>query len=480
MRKNLFRIISIIFVCAMLVTSFSLGNTITYADEKVIKVGYDSNSKFIEEADGEFYGYGVEYLDKIAEYTHWEYEYVNDDSWQESLDKLRNGEIDLICTAHYTEERAEEFIYADIPLGYETTLLYTTADSHIFYQDYEALEGSDIGLLKESYSATECEEYLKEHGISCNLIYFNTESDMVLAIANGRIDVMAIGSRYSTPSLQIVDRLGANAFYCITNKENADLIEEIGDVLQEIMFDDPLFEGTLNSKYFGHEVISSSPLYTKEELEYIESLGTIKVKIIQNQAPSCYIEDGETKGIWAEVIKLLAQKSGIDLVLEGEDFGEYSKEAFEQYLTDGYLLFRSQKAIEYMSELEGTVISNPIAEVSLAYVKRQAAYVEDKYVSHVIATTKDLAYLEPLLLEENPDYEIKYFSDVKSCLEALKNKEAGMVVQNSHRVSYLMQKPEYADKLVVVSGQDHGSEVCLVGTADQEMLINIINKAIYR
>ena len=476
---RLLRSLSLIVVFSLMLTSAVFGKVTAYADEKTIKVGYDLNSKFIQETETGFEGYGVDYLEKVAEYTDWTYEYINDDSWQASLEKLRNGEIDLICTAHYTKERAEEFVYANIPLGYETTLLYTTNDSGISYQDYEALQGCTVGLLRESYSAAECEEFLNEHAIAYEVVYFNSESDMVLAIANREIDVMAIGSRYSTPKLKIVDTLGANAFYCIASKENASLIEEIDDVLQEIMFDEPTFEGALNSKYFGHSAISSAPLYTKEELAYIESLGTVKVKMIQNQAPSCYIEDGETKGIWPEVIRLLAEKSGIDLVMEGEEFGEYSQEAYEQYLENGYLLFRTQKAMEYMSEIEGTIASNALTEVSLVYVKRQAAFVEDKYVSHVIATTQDLAYLEPLLLEENPDYEVKYFKDVKACLEALLHKEAGMVIQNSHRVSYLMQKPEYADKLVIVPGQDHGSEVCLVGMDEQEMLIGIINKAIH-
>ena len=154
-------------------------------------------------------------------------------------------------------------------------------------------------------------------------------------------------------------------------------------------------------------------------------------------------------------------------------------ECDEEYLEEGYLLLRTQKALDYMSILEGTVVSNAIAEASLAYVKRQEAFVEDKYVSNVIAITQDLAYLEEIILEENPNYQVKYFPDVKTCLEALLNKEAGLVIQNSHRVSYLMQKPEFAEKLAVVPGIDHGSDVCIVATEEREMLINIINKAIH-
>ena len=466
----------IISICA---ATLPFGLISANADEKIIQVGYDTNSNFIKEADGNYYGYGVEYLEKIAEYTGWKYEYVKDESWHSSLDKLRNGEIDLICTAHYTEDRAAEFLYSDIPLGYEASLLYAKPDSEISYQDYEAMQGCKIGLLDESYSAQDFESYAVRENIQYEGVYFERENEMLRALENNEIDMLVVGSRYATSKLKLVDTSGANAFYCIAEDTNKDLIEEIETVLQQIMFDEPTFEGTLNNKYFGHSAISNAPLYTKEELAYIESLGQIKVKLIQDQRPSCYVEDGETKGIWADVIHLLAKKSGIDFVLEGSETGEYSQEAYEQYLEDGYLLLRTQKALEHMRDLEGTIISNAITNVSVSCVKRQAAFVEDKYVSHVIATSKDLAYLEPMLLEENPDYEVKYFENTKECLEALLRKEVGMVIQNSHRTSYLMQKPEYAEKLAIVPGVDHGSDVCLVAPAEQEMLIHIINKAIH-
>ena len=471
----------IAFVCviALCMTLLPISAITTKADEKVIRIGYDSNSNFIKESDGEYYGYGVEYLEKIAEYTGWKYEYVKDNSWHASLNKLRSGEIDIICTAHYTKERAEEFIYSDIPLGYETSILYTKPDSEISYQDFDAMQGCKIGFLAESYSSQEFADYAVKEGIQYEGIYFERENDMMNALKEDRIDLMVIGSRYATPNLKLVDKSGANAFYCIAQELNEELIEEIETVLQQIMFDDPTFEGNLNNKYFGHSAISNSPLFTKEELAYIENCGQIKIKLIQDQRPSCYIENGETKGIWTELIKLLAKQSGINFVLEGSSVEEYSQETYEKYLEDGYLLLRTQKALEYMRDLEGTIASNALTNVSVSYVKRQAAFVEDKYVSHVIATSKDLAYLEPMLLEENPDYEIMYFENTKECLEALLNKEAGMVIQNSHRTSYLMQKPEYAEKLAIVPGADHGSDVCIVAMEEQEMLINIINKAIH-
>ena len=469
-----------IVLCLVATLMLTIMPTDVRAEEKkIIRVGYDTNSNFIRYNGHEYYGYGVEYLEKIAEYTDWEYEYVKDDSWHDSIDKLRNGEIDLLCTVHQTKEREQEFLFSIIPLGYETTLLYAMPDSAISYQDYDAMQDCKIGLLRESYSAQEFELYAAKKEIKFDGIYFERQNLMVKALETGAIDMMVVGSRYANSDLKLIDNSGSNAFFCVSEKDNQVLIEEINNAIQQIMFDSPTFGGKLNEKYFGHNAITSSPLYTKEELEYIENLGTIKVKLIQNQRPSCYIEDGETKGVWAEVIKLLAKESGIDFVLEGAEAEEYSVETYKQYLENDYLLLRTQKAMEYMGSLEGTIVSDPIAEVSLAYVKRRKAFIEDKYVSHVIATTKDLEYLEPLLLKENPDYEIQYFEDVKACLEALLNKKAGMVIQNSQRVSHLMQKPKFAEKLAIVPGVNHGSDVCIVAREEQEMLLNIINKAVH-
>lgn len=467
-----------LMVVALCVTMLPIGLISVRADEKVIRIGYDKNSTFIKEVDGNYYGYGVEYLEKISEYTGWEYEYVKSESWHECIQMLRSGEIDMLCTAHYTEERAAEFVYSDIPLGYESSLLYTTEDSSISYQDYEEMDGTKIGLMTDSYSAHDFEINAIKKDIDYEGVYYKEESEMLHALQEGNIDMMVIASRYATADLKLVDNSGSNAFYCISAKGNEAVIDEIEVALQQIMYDEPTFEGMLMQTYFSQETISSTPLLTAEELAYIETLGTVKIKMIQNQRPSCYVENGVTKGIWAEVIKLLSEKSGIDFQLEAVPLDQYSEDTYKEYLDQGYLLVRTQRAMEFNSGLEGAIASNPLTKVSVSYVKRQAAFLEDKYVSNVIATTKDLAYLEPLLVEENPNYEIQYYEDTKSCLEALKKKEAGIVIQNSYRVSYLMQKPEYVDKLAIVPGVEHGNDIRIVAPENQEMLINIINKSI--
>ena len=78
--------------------------------KETIRIGYIDYGGFIDlDENGEYTGYGVELLDKIAEYTGWKYEYVYD-TWDNVLKKLESGEIDMICQAQKTPEREERFL----------------------------------------------------------------------------------------------------------------------------------------------------------------------------------------------------------------------------------------------------------------------------------------------------------------------------------------------------------------------------------
>ena len=144
------------------------------AEGHVIKVGYIEQGDFIHENNGVYTGYGVEYLDEVADITGWEYKFILD-TWENCLEKLENGEIDLVCSAQYTEDRAEKFLYTNLPLGYEYTLLYADAESDIYYNDYEAMDGLMVGMMSGSYHTTAFEKIVEERNLDLKFSYFATD-----------------------------------------------------------------------------------------------------------------------------------------------------------------------------------------------------------------------------------------------------------------------------------------------------------------
>lgn len=444
---------------------------------KIIRVGYDVNASFIQENNGEYSGYGVEYLEKIAEYTGWEYEFVEYHKWSNSLENLKLGEIDLICTAHYMEEREQYFTYSDIPLGYEATILYAAEDSDIAYQEYEAMNGCKVGFLNQSYAAKEFIEYAEERQIEFTPVYFDDENNMLKAIDDGTVELLAIGSRYTAEHMKMIDRLGANAFYCITNKQNPELISEIENVLQQMKFENPEFEGKLLSKYFGHTHISEAPLYTLEELEYIENLEPITIKMMKTSAPLAYIKDGEPTGIFIEYLKLLSEKSGVKFeyeIVEQEEFFE----AQENLIRDNGLLLRTERALKAYNLKKETVNTNSLFETKLSYIQNKNMIKQAQRDKYILGMTEDKKYL--LSLIENGSYEcvIHYFENTDAALEGLLKGEVDVVVQESYLVNYALQKPEYSKDLIEANGIAITNEYCLIGSIGTEKLITVLNKAI--
>lgn len=92
-------------------------------NRKVIRVGYPAQEGFTDiDGNGNYSGYTYEYLQEIAKYTNWEYEYVTlegslDDQLSQMLVMLKNGEIDIMGAMNYSESLAEIFEYPEYSYG---------------------------------------------------------------------------------------------------------------------------------------------------------------------------------------------------------------------------------------------------------------------------------------------------------------------------------------------------------------------------
>ena len=97
--------------------------------------------------NGERSGYGYEYLQNIAGYAGWTYEYVTS-SWDDCFTRLENGEIDVLGGISYTEERARDMLFSDSPMGEEKYYIYTdSANTQLSGANLDSFDGKSIGVL---------------------------------------------------------------------------------------------------------------------------------------------------------------------------------------------------------------------------------------------------------------------------------------------------------------------------------------------
>ena len=68
-------------------------------------------------------GYGYQFLRLLSRYSSLNFEYVGyDKSWSEMQEMLDNGEIDMLTSMHYSQERAEKYDFSTF-IGYSSTIL---------------------------------------------------------------------------------------------------------------------------------------------------------------------------------------------------------------------------------------------------------------------------------------------------------------------------------------------------------------------
>lgn len=232
--------------------------------QETIRIGYIDYGGFIDlDENGEYTGYGVELLDKIAEYTGWKYEYVYD-TWDNILKKLESGEIDMICQAQRTPEREERFLLSKYWAGTEACVLYARMDDdRYYYNDFEAFNGIRVAGLKESFQNDDLKEYAKKKDFSFELKEYMTTEECFQALEEGAVDAVVQGSLVGMDDYKIICRFGAQPFYLMAGKQKQKVMEDADYALGEITADYPTFLSELYQKYYGDTSAHGACIYKR-------------------------------------------------------------------------------------------------------------------------------------------------------------------------------------------------------------------------
>ncbi|HBK27254.1 MAG TPA: hypothetical protein DDY92_01590, partial [Dialister sp.] len=89
---------------------------------KTVRIGWYADTSSTG-SQGERSGYSYEYEQMVAAYTGWTYEYVKAD-WNELLQMVQDGDIDLLSNISYTDDRAQKMLFSDLPMGEEKYYIY--------------------------------------------------------------------------------------------------------------------------------------------------------------------------------------------------------------------------------------------------------------------------------------------------------------------------------------------------------------------
>ena len=305
------------------------------APAKVVRVGsFEDTFNYVNEK-GARKGYGYELLQTLSGYTGWQFEYVTCD-WSNCFEKLKNGEIDIMGGISYTEDRAEEMLFSDEPMGEEKYYLYADLSrADISASDYKTLNGKKVGVLMGTEPEVMLTEWEEKYGLKTEHVNVSNNEDAKQKLANHEIDcfVSLEESFWADLGISTITRVGESGIYYAINKNRPDIKEELDDAMRALDEAVPFYTADLYKRYFSMDY---TPILTGEEKAWLRKHGAIRMGFLASDSGVSTFDPatGEFTGVITDYIQFAADCLG-NQELEFQLVGYDSKEAELDALKSG-------------------------------------------------------------------------------------------------------------------------------------------------
>lgn len=440
---------------------------------KTVRVGWLVNNEgFQEGMPGErLSGWGYEYLQALSYYTKgWQYEYVSG-TFNELMDMLEAGEIDLMPNISYSAEREQKLLFSSNPEGTERYYIYAKPDrDDLAKGDPQALQGLTIGCNSGVMQTFVGQQWLADEGVTCTYKEIDTGSALFEALADGEVDAVIMNDTISSPDASPMFYVGSSDYYFAVPKSRPDLMNDINAAMTSISRVNPRYNDEVKSSYSTQNSGSSS--LTGPETSWLKDNGnTITLGYLKNQLPYCtQNDDGEMEGSLASLATTLHDKFGITVKTVAFSSNKQMTKALSKGTIDVALpLFRDY----WFAEQGGAVQSNPMGTVSLTAI--HSSNNLDGDLKNIACTANAIVNrfeLESLF----PDATVTEYSSPEEALKALNKGTASCIIVPSTRLQTIRDAHDIED-FETQELTNTAQLSCLISRGKPELL-GIINKGI--
>ncbi|MCR4890791.1 MAG: transporter substrate-binding domain-containing protein [Lachnospiraceae bacterium] len=409
-----------------------------------VRVGWYNSDHFQEGSSNDEIknGYSYEYLQSVANYTGWDYEYVHG-GWSDLYDALLKGDIDLLAGLSYTEERAPLINYPSVEMGYESYYIYKKAgDEKITGSDPTSLEGKRVGSLENNLMTDFFEEWMKDTGIHCEMVMYNDFDVRDEAFKKGEIDAfIAVNNNVpSNSGVSPVTMVGKSSYYLGVAKGREDLLGELNRALSSLNESNPNFISSLQVKYFKNTAVNAA--LSSEESRWVKDHDKIRVGYVENYLPFCGTnEKGETVGVIRDIMERWEMELGLQYILPIEYVG------YEYYTDMVTALGKEEIDVAFpindniwVSEQKKIVQTSNLVESSV-YLIYRGDY--NGHTTDVIALSDHSPFQRSYAILHYPNSQIHMVHSGEECLEAVKKGDATCTFFNTGRAEKYLADTEY-------------------------------------
>ena len=469
MRKSVCALLSLLLLLSVVLPVKAAAET---APVKVVRVGsFEDTFNYVNEK-GARKGYGYELLQTLSGYTGWQFEYVTCD-WSDCFEKLENGEIDIMGGISYTEDRAEEMLFSDEPMGVEKYYLYADLSrADISASDYKTLNGKKVGVLMGTEPEVMLTEWEEKYGLKTEHVNVSNNEDAKQKLANHEIDcfVSLEESFWADLGISTITRVGKSGIYYALNKNRSDLKEELDNAMRALDEAAPFYTADLYKRYFSLDYI---PILTGEEKAWLKEHGAIKMGFLTSDSGVSTFDPatGEFTGVITDYIQFAADCLG-NQELEFQLVGYDSKEAELDALKSGEIdmIFHCDQNPNLAEEYHFACTNTTWTSNLMAVTNKQ--HFNENNVNRIAVPQNKLS-LKKYLAFYYPQWEIVDCDTQEDAVKLVKDGQADCFVTGiSSENKYSKKYSFYSVPLV------NPVRSCFAVNSGNRSLLSILNKTI--
>lgn len=472
-KRTILLLICIIMVCGSMSPAAAAGEPVN----QTVKAGiFYFDGYHMKDQDGNLEGYGIDFLNLVSEYSHLNFEYAGyDKSWDEMLDMLESGEIDVVTSVRKTPERSKRFVFS-LPIGRNRTILSMRADhTHLRSGDYATYDGMIVGVIKGSSQNQSLLKFAEEKGFTCTLREYENTDQVTKALAHGEIDAILSSDLRRTENEKILDTIRSDHFYAVVRKDDKELLSEINYAIEQMNINEGDWTNVLHYKHYG-AVYSDALTFNKREKAYIQDVLAGKKKItamaMGDRNPYSFVDGGELKGIFVEYFEDVMELAGLPYEMVVSKDREHYYDLAETNGVDVVIDRRTTDAVNESDMYQG-FNTNTYMTTGMAKVTRNDFNDEVKTVA--IAETQGYVPLEQGI---TGDAEILKYPTREEALRAVMDGEADAAYVYTY-AAQLFVNNDYTDSLhySIINEISFQFQMYVRNSCDHE-LVTILNKCI--
>ena len=465
-----------ISLLVFIMLAFHLSALARTSEKRVLRVAFPQVVGMSWTAeDGSYHGMLVDYLNEIAKYTGWEYEYI-DTNRQTVLNEFIAGQYELMGGNYYIPGLEEYYAYPDYNMGYSRSLLLARSDDRTIHSyNLESMNGKTIGVYENAKeNIRRLKEFLAINGLDCKFQYYSlkdmqkNDEGLYFYLMNGEIDLLLSGIIYNHDSVRVIATYNSQPYYIVTNPGNKEVLDGLNMALERILDANPNFAAERYAANFPARLVNVQ--FSDRDLEYVKKRKTITVAVPENWYPFYCKETSQKNhvGIMVDVLDEIKDFTGLDFSY-----------VYAKNYSDAVHLVQRGKA-----DILGFFLGdeNDAAQLGLAL---SASYVS---ANNIIVRNKACSYPAPGLvgaLVESQRFpsgisaeKIRSYPGIKEALAAVNSGEADFIYGLSSKMEQDILRYHFTNLAPVTLVNDQSAISFALPTPVDPDLLTVLNKAI--